>query len=496
MPHDPEVEQLAEEILRGESERALGSCAADGRLTAEVSALLSKVLPARASQQVVAVAHADSWWVRSQTAVMALAKLAGADEKMLAGALLQAITIEAVMEHPYALHLDVAAWLVALYPEQISRILAPGDDEPEGARFLFAALFCLPGAVGANWLPTLARMGHGTSAAFCFQDMAAGSAPRWSDDDWRLRLDALAHSGGEKVRMLDFLWMKPGPPVDAARPLSRLVMLHATSDTDSLMQTSVDLFKGWRTDAPDHDVDLFSWTSTDPSELRWLRWLIELSGPPEQRRQVTRLARERGWITNEVYEIIGQEVDRPAWADGEVEWTIEPIDATGEIDLPEGRLAAGDPIWGFESEHAPVELPVRPGRYAVRVIRAHHPLMGRHNIAAEVVIDPQHPAESWVAAPGPGDGTYFVANGRGALGAPSHVTEASNGGIPYDCNFDDSIEVDVVPGEAGDMLAFAVTPQHHVAQSWVGIDARGNPVRLVTDLGMLDLDPTRRPLPW
>ncbi|MDO9357275.1 MAG: hypothetical protein Q7T55_26495 [Solirubrobacteraceae bacterium] len=502
---DRYANELAEAILRGDERPALEACRNDSLLTTRVALRASEMLTDRTTGNPVAVPQDESWWIRSQLAIWHLSGLPGAHEAPLADTLLTAICSEVVSGPANALDLGVMHWLARHDPKRIEWLADPGKDDElhdqglfGGGRFLFAALFALPGPLGAKWLPVLCGYERGIKADFAFQDMHSGVLPRWSDDDWRLRFEALAATDGPRPRMLDMLFLSPPAPATVAVPLSRLFARDPGQTTDTFQQTVIGLFRLWRVGDAGHDAALFDWTVSNPDDLVRLAWLVELSGDPSTRASVLDAAAGLQQLSEETSATLRGPLDRPTWAEGEVAWELEPIgdDATGWVSLPDGRLAAGDPIWGQLQDLVPVELPVPSGRYLARVIRAVHPLEGRHNVAAELLVNADADVVGWVVAPGD-DGSFFCENGRGAIGAPVHVSSQGreDGEEADSYDFEDVTEVQFIEHRLGDMIAFAVSPQHHTAQCWVGLDVEGRPARLVAELGILDLDPTARPLP-
>jgi hypothetical protein len=94
---------------------------------------------------------------------------------------------------------------------------------------------------------------------------------------------------------------------------------------------------------------------------------------------------------------------------------------------------------------------------------------------------------------------YHVEVGVGGFGS----VECYDGGFVFE-----SIEADgfvrrnspkwqvVESPSLGGIAMCTVGPQHQLCRTWLGASETDAPLMLVTDLGLLDLDPADSPLPW
>ncbi len=168
--------------------------------------------------------------------------------------------------------------------------------------------------------------------------------------------------------------------------------------------------------------------------------------------------------------------------------------------VPSGRLTGGDPWWTFGNVPWIIDIP--PGRYPVHVVIGTHPLAGRECAALHLVVDPDASIERWTLVP---DGTtgkpgYAVEVGVAGMGsfefyATVGVFESEHADFPGTTPSPAWRVLD--GGPAGTMVFCTVGPQHQMCRTWLGTTASGNPAAVVTDLGLLGIDPESEPvLPW
>lgn len=186
-------------------------------------------------------------------------------------------------------------------------------------------------------------------------------------------------------------------------------------------------------------------------------------------------------------------------------WTFEAVVRAGEVVLPDGRLAGGEAWWAFEA--IPFEVQVPAGTYSVRLAIARaateDPVLARNCAAAEVVVSPGEVVSAWSLVPVTAFGSahrgYPVAFGSACFGPPQLL---SRGGpeldpprkVPWWFEYDTT--VDSKSGDLGQAVAFSVGPQSQECLTFAGHAADGRLVTVLTDLGLLDLDPRRDRLPW
>lgn len=246
---------------------------------------------------------------------------------------------------------------------------------------------------------------------------------------------------------------------------------------------------------PDRDRHLVDWHAV-AADADLGRWLLELAGGPGDRAPLVAAAARAGQLDPADAETLAAPVDRPAWADGEVPWTLdEVVVAAGMVRLPEGQLSGGDPWWTGGYEGIPWTLGVPAGQYPVDVLVADHPLARRECAALRLTLVPGVAPTQWDLVPdtragGQRDG-YETETGVASLGATG-VYEAA---VVHDSEM-----LHVVPGaraawetldggDHGTVVMCTVGPQHQTCLSWAGTDTDGRLVAVVTDLGLLEPDP-------
>jgi len=394
--------------------------------------------------------------------------------------------------------LDVAV------PEELAASLRTSADPYGKKRWLQEHVWQIPGPEGARWLRTLTEADD-IRAQFLYQDMRSGTVPMWADDDWPDRLDALAQLPAEpRPGIIAMLAMMTVPRV-AGPALVRLLMAHGVDERDWLVEQSAANLRGLRRPDPAEDVELVDWDARR-SRPELFRWVLELMGEPGDRSLLVAAAVRAGAVSAPEGEWLGAPFDRPAWADGEVPWEVDAVVMAGEVILPSGRLTGGDPWCAPGDVRWIIVAP--PGRYPVHVVVGIHPLEGRDCAALHLVLDPTAEVERWVLVP-----VELVLVPDGIIGSPGYTVEAGVAGLGafevYEgVSVFDSEHADfpgTAPpawrvlngGPAGTTVFCTVGPQHQECRTWLGTTASGIPAAVVTDLGLLGIDPESEPvLPW
>ncbi len=493
---------MAEQLFGPRWADAIDACAGDAELARAVSEETASLLEAKRRQHLIARAPEEVLWKQVEEPFLALARCEGADEVALATAFFYALTRQgAVHEETISLQLGEAAtrWLIRVVPERIDCILDGSEasfDQPPfhpQDRFLFRAISHLPGPEAAEWLVKLVRS-RDWHVADAFRAMATSDDPEWTPEDWSLRLNLIADTFPERP---GFLLHFPAirPPAGCAPAQVRLACTYAEDETDLLLRSIAENIEHYRSGVPANDVSLYWWEGAE-EKADLLLWILELSGAGPERTKVVAAALDAGFIDAQQAETLGRDLTRPAWADGEVPWAVSDVVDAGHVQLPDGRLAGGDPWWSFEAIYWTVEL--EPGSYPVRVVIAEHPLQGRQCAAAELMVDAGAQATAWelVESSNRHSDGYMVEVGVGSFGA----VEALKPGLDMESHGEFMTQAasyaEVDGGEVGSLVMFTVGPQHQDCLTWIGRSEDGRIVRLVTDLGLMGIDPTKAPLPW
>ncbi|QGG94565.1 hypothetical protein GH723_05280 [Actinomarinicola tropica] len=411
------------------------------------------------------------------------------DRRQLATALLTAILEQPSYGPDNLLDAGAFALLLDAVPDQVEAALDPAADRHVGGqRYLRQHVFTIPGPSGAMWLERLIRADD-THAYFLFTDMRIGKLPTWSEVDWSDRLDAIARVASEPrptiVRMLSMATV----PRSATPALVRVAIAHGTGPTDSLVRGAAATIRSHRR-GDESDLELIDWEAHRVApELH--RWLLELSGESGERDPLVAAARSAGRIDDAAAAILAAPLDRPAWADGEVPWTVAEVVTIGEVDLPGGTLTGGDPWYTGGHEGFPWTVRLEAEAARVDVVVVEHPLYGRECAALHLVTAGAAPVDHWepVAGRVVPEG-YHVEIGIAGFGS---VAAYEGGAIP-------ETDREEVPGsphpfwhlfgtdDRGGLALCSVGPQHQVCRTWVGRTEAGHAVAAVTDLGLLDLD--------
>ena len=492
----------------------IAECAHDVQLARAVSEAAAAVLVDQAAAHAVALPPAESVWPRAQHGIVELARVPGADQRTLAVALLEVCTRESVTTHGDDLTQDALRLLLDHVPELVADLVDNPDrqglDRPIpppwqyqliGTAFIFRALWMLPGDEGAHWFMRMLRH-HDITMNFLYQDMrigkyAAWSTFEWSADDWVRRLHALAEARlAPPPGLLTVFGMgRTPPPRESSAAQVRLACVYGDRPEDYLVRTVASNVKTYRTGDPRDDVDLF-WWSAAREDLVLLRWIIELAGDPGWREPLVRAAVDADAIDEQVARDLGAPLERPEWADREVPWSVAEVVEGGTVRAPAGRIGAGDPWTAWQ--RLPLALSVAAGDYPVRVIVAAHPVYGRGNGAAELVIEADVEPDRWelIETTASNASGYVVEVGVGSFGSVEALSPGLVEHLPDDIHGDRTGIRQVDGGDVGSLVMFAVLPQHQDCRTWAGLGSDGRIVRLVTDLGLLDLDPPNSPPGW
>jgi len=178
----------------------------------------------------------------------------------------------------------------------------------------------------------------------------------------------------------------------------------------------------------------------------------------------------------------------------------------GEVVLPDDKLGVGDPAWSFEG--LSLELRIAPGQYPVYIAIACAVLedaqVRRNCAVAELRIDEPSLVSKWELVPATlrtGERGGFWTEGGSSFGPAALLASG-----PPEWDLLDPVAPTppwwftydtTVPGpQAGQAVAFSVGPQHQECITFVGRTSDERVVSVITDLGLLDLDPRHQPLPW
>jgi hypothetical protein len=259
-----------------------------------------------------------------------------------------------------------------------------------------------------------------------------------------------------------------------------------------LLRTVAGNVRSYRSGDPAEDIDLVFWVVPDAA-LELLRGLLEVAGEAGTRAPLVRAAAAAGLIDARRAGVLSAPIDRPSWMDGPVPWLVEEVVDAGIVRVPDGRLSAADPYWAFEG--VPFELEVPAGSYPVRVTLAAHPLVGRGCAVAELVLAEESETrwERLGERPRPHEFGYRVEVGVGSFGPVVALTERFHDCAPPGFPGRETLHAEVDTGKDGSIVMFSVLPQHQLCRTWLGRTTDGVPARIVSDLGLLHLDPEANP---
>lgn len=493
--------ELAEELTGTHPDLAIARLIAEPGIVAEVAGAMVTLIR-RSVGGMITLDGSDvavpppkpGGWTSLQTAVSRLAALV---EKPQRRALVEAM-LDAIMDQAVSglgtnpITDELGTLLLSEASDLIEAAIRPGG-QLGGQRLIIDLVWKQPGQIGADWLLALIDA-QPIRANSIFQDMVVGKIPSWEPADWALRLDALAASPTDKAVHLLGVFGMADPPSCSAAAQVRLACAFAREGTDLLVRTVAGNLAGYRGDDPDDDLGLVAW-DVPTGQRATLRWLLELMGPSGYRRTLVQAAVNAGRIAVDDAQYLASDLSRPAWADGRVPWAIAAQVLAGELALPDGRLAAGDPFEG----RAEFVIEVAPGTYPVTVWLAEHPLSGRACAAAEVTLESGAIA-SWFRQPTRYPSSLgYITGGYASFGSPA----AYEGFLLSESDQFDSLTFSpesfggVVDSQLRGLVYFSVLHQHAECATWVGVGVDGKPLRIVTDLGILDHDhdAVHRP-PW
>lgn len=509
---DEEAQVLAEQLRDDPEGPVLERCRRSPELAGAVSRALAEQIRRSVTDPMLRVwakeaewgwEHADprylgAWppertWVDYQDAAIALAAVHGAHGGDLAEAVVHAAA-DQVLDWPHdgtdpPLHDPTFTWLVRAVPDLLAALLPL--DTPQ-------RLWRLPDQEGASWFVRLVRA-HDHQTQVLYQTMMS-SGKSWPGPEWPLRLHALAAAAIEPRPALLTMVFIGTPPPSAAIGLVHLACVYGTGHTDHVVRAVARHVAGHRGDDAVVDADLYWWGAED-GQRELLRWVLELSGPEGARQEVVEAARAAGLIDDAAAAELAAPLERPAWADGDVPWELDGVHEAGVAGVPDGRLAGGDPYWTFEG--LPFEFEVPPGRHAVRVATATHPLAGRQCAAIELTVDRGRAVATWELVPVRGGrDAYRVEVGVAALGAAAPLLAS----IAHEQLLEPEQWPDrhrppswaaAEDATGSGFVCCTVGPQHQSCRTWIGRGADGDVVRVVTALGLLSLDPVAKgTLPW
>jgi len=436
-------------------------------------------------------------WITLQDEIVAVAGAAGPDGRAeLARWLLGAVLAQAVAGRANPLSPEAFDLLLDATPIELELNLAPSTFHTRGGghRFLLEHVWSIPGPQGAAWLSRLARSDDYSAGSLA---QAMGRDVRmWTDDEWP-----------DRVEVLTTLHPRPRPnvvgaaaalswPRTAARAMFKLALVHGVDETDHLVRTIAARLRTLRRAAAADDLDLVDWEAQRFMAPTSVLWLLELMGSAGQRAPLVDAAVASGLMDDETGELMKRDVERPGWADGEVPWTLDDVVIVGDVHLPGGRLGGGDPfLIGSEGGRPSWEIEVDVDRAQVRVVVAAHPLRGRECAALQLVADPDAEVARWtLIRTASGRSHYTVEVGVASVGA----VETYASGLIYEQQMDFSRESKPAWAELSadartTMVLCSVGPQHQDCRTWAGTTDDGRVVTTVTDLGLLDLNPSAGP---
>ena len=430
-----------------------------------------------------------------QRVAVALAALPGTDPSRLAAALLHVMAAGGLTTADNEVSDSAFALIAGAAPVESDRLFSAANrPRAGGLRSVVRRLWALPGEAGAEWLRRLATADP-IGADFMYQRMGRDNTPRWSDEDWPARLDALATLATEPRPPIIRVLFVNTPPRLAGPALTRLVCRHATGLADHLVRWAASTLGDYRGETPADDLDFIDWDLAN-THREQLGWLLELMGPPGYREDLVAAASEAGLVAASE---APPHVARPQWADGPVPWTVDEVVDVGDIAIVSGQLFIGEagvdpPVFVFG---------VPNGIYPVQLAIGSHPLSRTENVAARIVIRADQSPARYVRE------TSFSTDERGHTYHYDHFTPGFGvAGIGELLMHEQELALqacDPIVGNPGaNILAhderygavavFTVGPQDAQCRVWGGYDDELRLVELVCDLGVLGLDLEADPL--
>ena len=477
-------DHLVAQFLRGQHDKALSALAAAGPdCTREAAKRIGDALRQDAAD------HGNVWprertWVDHQRAVVTLAELPGAEAPALAEALVDACCWQRVDGKGSPLEPDVFAWMMRWAPGHV--YYAADDARSTGFRFLRSGLWSFPDPDARTWMVEWFKS-NPITAELRYQDMRVGWLRSvWGDDEWNRRVHLLCDA---KLPAAPFR-VDAGLPATTSAAQVRLACTYAESSTDHLLRSVASNLRRYRSGDTASDVDL-AWWDAEGNEAELLRVLLEAAGSAGSRAPLVEAARLAGVVDADRAAFLAAAMRRPAWMDDDVPWEVDQVVNAGFAHLPDGRLSAADPYCA--SERVPFVADVPPGRYPVRLTTAIHPVYGRAYAVAELVLDSGTPVRRWERLGARRDGDEFgyrVEVGVGSFGAAGALTGARFHDLaPADFPGGRASYAEVDAEELGSIVMFHVLPQHQLCRTWAGRAADGKVVRVMSDLGILHVDP-------
>jgi hypothetical protein len=497
-----EAERLADALLSGAHSETLAACDGSPGLAADVSARVCELLVDRVVNWSDPRWPPKRIWADDQAGVVALSRLAGADARGLAVALSRAcdeqkpVPVRVNAGEKYNLLADETfAWLMQWAPDVVGEVIDGLGSGRFGPGFMHDHLWWLPGREGARWLVRIVRARNEASLWAQVPAMERVWHRAWSVEDWLARLDALIEADFSPAPKNFSLPRVPNhPPRETAAAQVQLACRYGQSRDDFLLRTVAANLKAYRSGDPETDCQLVWWQPTG-SHRDVLNWIIDLSGDHEANGALIHAARNQDLVSADLARLLIARPERPPWATQGIAWTIEKVIDVGVLSLPDGQLCACDP---YSLEPASTVLDLVPGTYPVRIVTATNPDAPAECAAAEIVLDDHAAVTTWSPFT-VGENTGYVATmSTGAFGAPQALAAAD---VPELC--ERSIpsyhrswcQIDL--GGLGSVVAFTVGPPRQTCRTWIGSTAAGHSARIVTDLGLLNLDPPNTPqLPW
>lgn len=489
-----ERDRVAGRIVDGDAAPAIAICRADPAFAEKVSNAAASLLIARASARWNSSVASTPVWPGAQRSFPTFATVAGADAQRLAEALLECCLLESVSGEPDQLEDEALRFILDHCTPQIEDLLEQPFDPPIPdelvppwkwfqdfqSRFIIDAMWTLPGEEGVEWMQRVLKRDP--------YSVVSRRPLTWTAEDWILRLNSISD-------MDEFPWeayavtgvvldQRHPPPIEAAPALVRYSCARLRDDSGlKLVRRAAAIIGGYRTGDPHVDMRLFWWQATTDAQREILRWMIELSGPAGSRKPLVAAALADGRIDAQAAAILDAPVDRPLWADGDVPWVFTDVTELGVLALSAGVLQVGpcSPAGAFRRAW---QLEVEPGDHAVRAIVAVHPFEGCANAAVEVVFDANTTPDQWERISQVSDDARIGLLGAAPVAAPT------------------AAEVAELPTAAG----WAMRPERSAVwfampaagrrTLWLGRSAGPRVLRVVLDLGRMNLDLADAAPPW
>ncbi|HEV7750048.1 MAG TPA: hypothetical protein VGO71_00820 [Baekduia sp.] len=418
-------------------------------------------------------------WAAQQLALESVAGLGTVDARPVAELVIRGMLAQDFWPGDEVIDRRTLAWCATAAPDATADALRERDGWA-GTYGLLDTADGVGGAVG-GWL--LARIVEEDPDHMAETDGLA------TDDDWIHRLRALAELPVTKPPAA-YGALSGRAPRRAMPWAIRVAFAYAEPpDTWTLNRLGI-ILRQRSADDPELDGMLMPWDSAArwPEQFRLL--LAAWTSTSDEHAALVGAATGSGLISPELAVAIGTAEPRPAWTDGPAPWEYAGVVAAGTVRIPDGRLAACDPIWGREA--SPPAILVAPGIHNVELFTAVHPFYEEPGSAAIVVRLVDTAVTVWEVF-----GEYQVGHGGlacfGALAALETQEEILSEDLFGPHAASDTCDL----GAAGSVVMVNAVEQDAICHTWIGRDADGHIVRVLTDLGLLELDPLVDPdLPW